>query len=132
VGYRILADATMVVHFAFLGYVVAGGFLAWRCQRAIWPHLAMAGWGFSTLLFHLECPLSLLEDWARRQAGEPGLQRRGFIETYLTGVVYPVGSVVLVQVLAAAVVAVSWVGAVLRHRRRAGPHHGPPRAATSS
>jgi Protein of Unknown function (DUF2784) len=116
VGYRVLAAATMIVHFAFLCYVVAGGFLAWRWPRALWPHLAMAGWGFSTLVFHQECPLSLLEDWARRQAGEPGLKHRGFIETYLTGVVYPAGSVVLVQMLAAVVVAVSWAGAVLRQR----------------
>ena len=77
----------------------------------------MAGWGFSTLLVHQECPLSLLEDWARRQAGEPGLKHRGFIDTYLTGVVYPAGSAVLVQALAAAVAAVSWAGVVLRHRR---------------
>ena len=76
-GYRLLADATMAVHFAFLGYVVAGGFLAWRWPRAIWPHLALAGWGFSTLVFHQECPLSVLEDWARRQAGEPGLVHPG-------------------------------------------------------
>ena len=115
-GYRLLAEATMVVHFAFLGYVVAGGFLAWRRPRAIWPHLALAGWGFSTLLFHQECPLSVLEDWARRRAGEPGLKHRGFIATYLTGVLYPAGWVVLVQVLAATVVVVSWVGVVLRRR----------------
>ena len=106
----------MIVHFVFLGYVVAGGFLAWRWPRAIWPHLALAGWGFSTLVFHQECPLSVLEDWARRQAGEPGLKHRGFIDTYLTGVVYPARSMALVQMLAAVVVAVAWAGAVRRHR----------------
>ena len=103
----------MVVHFAFLAYVVAGGFLAWRWPRAIWPHLVMAGWGLSTLVFHQNCPLSLLEDWARRQAGVPGLKHRGFIETYVTGVVYPARYLALVQTLVALTIAVSWTGAWL-------------------
>jgi hypothetical protein len=121
-GYLVVADGVMVVHFAFLGYVVAGGFLAWRWLRAIWPHLVLAGWGLSTLVFHQDCPLSLIEDWARRRAGEPGLHHRGFIDTYLTGVVYPARDLPLVQALVAVVVAVSWVGALLlASRRRAEP-----------
>jgi hypothetical protein len=67
-SYRILADAAMAVHFGFLAYVVAGGFLAWRWPRAIWPHLPLAGWGLITVVFHLGCPLTRLEDWARRRA----------------------------------------------------------------
>jgi hypothetical protein len=119
-GYRVLAEATMLVHFAFLAYVVGGGFLAWRWHRAIWPHLALAGWGLSTLVFHQDCPLSLLENWARREAGLPGLKHRGFIDTYLTGVLYPARYLPLVQTLAAVTVAVSWAGVLLlRQRRRA-------------
>jgi hypothetical protein len=118
-GYQVLAEATMLVHFAFLAYVVGGGFLAWRWPRAVWPHLALAGWGLSTLVFHQDCPLSLLENWARREAGLSGLKHRGFIDTYLTGVVYPARYLPLVQTLAAATVAVSWGGVLLlRHRRR--------------
>ena len=117
VGYLALADVTMVVHFAFLGYVVAGGFLAWRWRRAIWPHLVLAGWGLSTVVFHQDCPLSLVEDWARRHAGERGLSHRGFIDTYLTGVLYPARYLWLVQLLAALVIASSWAGALVLHRR---------------
>jgi hypothetical protein len=41
-GYRLLGDAVMLVHFAFLVFVVTGGFLAWRwpwviCSRH-WMH----------------------------------------------------------------------------------------------
>jgi Protein of Unknown function (DUF2784) len=118
-GYRVLAEVTMLVHFAFLAYVLGGGFLAWRRPRAIWPHLVLAGWGLSTVVFHQNCPLSLLEDWARRQAGSPGLHHRGFIDTYLTGVVYPARYLGLVQLLVAVIVTVSWAGALLRYRR---PH----------
>ncbi|NUS01143.1 MAG: DUF2784 family protein, partial [Nonomuraea sp.] len=28
--YRLIADAVMVVHFAFLAYLAVGGFIAWR------------------------------------------------------------------------------------------------------
>ncbi|MFG1781261.1 DUF2784 domain-containing protein [Rhodococcus oryzae] len=116
--FRVLAEATMTVHFAFLVYVVAGGFLAWRWPWAIWPHLVLAGWGFSTIVFGLDCPLTHLENWARHEAGEQGL-RTGFIDTYLTGVVYPERYTTLLQMLAGLVVLVSWTGFLIRHRRPA-------------
>lgn len=114
-----LANVTMAVHFGFLAYVVAGGFLAWRWPRAIWPHLVLAGWGFSTIVFRLNCPLTYVEDWARRRAGQPGLST-GFIDHYLTGVLYPERYAGLVQALAASAVAVSWAGAALRRYHRRG------------
>ncbi|MBG0562590.1 DUF2784 domain-containing protein [Actinoplanes aureus] len=117
-GYRILADATMVVHFAFLAWVVFGGFLAWRRPWAIWPHLLTAVWGFSTVLFGFNCPLTWVEDRAREQAGSAGLER-GFIDTYLTGIIYPERYAGLMQALVAVVVAVSWAGAAYRWRVRA-------------
>jgi hypothetical protein len=122
-GYRLLADAAMVVHFGFLAYVVAGGFLAWRWLRAIWPHLLLAGWGGASIVFHLNCPLTFLEDWARRRAGEPGLPR-GFIDTYLTGVVYPPRYAGMVQFLAVLTVAAAWTRVLVRWQRR--PRRGRP------
>ncbi|AQA20707.1 hypothetical protein BTZ20_2605 [Rhodococcus sp. MTM3W5.2] len=113
--FRVLAEATMTVHFAFLVYVVAGGFLAWRWPWAIWPHLVLAGWGFSTIVFGFDCPLTHLENWARHEAGEQGL-RTGFIDTYLTGVVYPERYTTLLQMLAGLVVLVSWTGFLIRRR----------------
>jgi hypothetical protein len=121
VGYRALAEATMLVHFAFLAYVVAGGFLAWRWPVMVWPHIVLAGWGLSTLMFHQDCPLSQLENWARLRAGEPGLNHHGFIETYLTGVIYPARYLWLVQLLAVVVIVVTWAGTLLRRRRPLAP-----------
>lgn len=120
-AYRILADAAMVAHLAFLGYVVLGGFLAWRWRWTIWLHVVMVGWGFSTVLFGFACPLTYVEDWARRSAGQQGLPASGFIDHYLTGVVYPQEALGPVRVVAALVVLFSWVAFVLRGRRRA-PH----------
>lgn len=115
--YQILANATMIVHFAFLVYVVTGGFFAWRWPWAIWPHLLLAGWGFSTVVFGFACPLTHAEDWARKKAGEEGLST-GFIDHYLEGVIYPEKYAGPVQLTGAIIVAVSWIGALILWRRR--------------
>ncbi|WP_206615770.1 DUF2784 domain-containing protein [Rhodococcus xishaensis] len=120
--YRMLADATVIVHLAFLGYVVVGGFLAWRWRRTIWLHVIAVTWGFSTVLFGFDCPLTHLENWARDRGGEALLPSSGFIDHYLTGVVYPENAVDLVRTLVAVAVLVSWAGFVrpwLRRRRHA-------------
>ncbi len=112
-GYRALVTAILAAHFAFVGYVLLGGFLAWRWPWAFWPHLAAAGWGFSTVVFGLTCPLTTAEDWARQRAGQPGLTD-GFIDRYIEGVLYPERYTNLLRVLVAVLVLASWVGAYLR------------------
>ncbi|WP_432420659.1 DUF2784 domain-containing protein [Nocardia farcinica] len=67
-GYRLLADLTACAHFAFVAYVVLGGFLAWWRPWAFWPHLAAAGWGLGSVVAGYDCPLTDLENWARRRA----------------------------------------------------------------
>jgi hypothetical protein len=110
-----LADAVVVVHFAFLAFVVGGGLLAWRWPWLIWPHLVAAGWGAAIIAFSLRCPLTHLENALRARAGEPELDG-GFIGTYIEGVLYPERYVVEARVLAAVVVLVSWLGFVRRRR----------------
>jgi hypothetical protein len=117
--YRLLADVIAAVHFAFVGYVVVGGFIAWRWPRTIWLHLLAFGWGFSTILYGIDCPLTYVENWARHRAGVAGLPPSGFIDNYLTGVIYPESALGLVRVLVAVCVAVSWLGLVWLSRRRA-------------
>ncbi|WP_067799465.1 DUF2784 domain-containing protein [Nocardia beijingensis] len=119
--YRLLADATAVTHFAFVTYVVVGGFLAWRFGRTIWLHLLAVCWGFSTIVFGFDCPLTHLENWARERAGEQRLPSSGFIDHYLTGVIYPENALGLVRATVAALVVASWIGYALALRRRAAP-----------
>ncbi|MEV6280065.1 DUF2784 domain-containing protein [Nocardia sp. NPDC051832] len=114
--YRLLADATAAVHFAFVAYVVVGGFLAWRWPRTIWLHLIAFGWGFGTILIGYDCPLTHVENWARREAGQEGLPPSGFIDHYLTGVIYPDSAIGLVRAAVAVCVLVSWVGYARRLR----------------
>jgi len=115
VGYRALATSVLVVHFAYLGYVVVGGFLAWRWPWAIVPHALAALWGFLVVTFPWTCPLTTAEDWARRRSGQPALTQ-GFIDRYITGVLYPERYVVQARLLVAAVVLISWAGVLWRWR----------------
>ncbi|MGH3647456.1 MAG: DUF2784 domain-containing protein [Micromonosporaceae bacterium] len=119
-GYRLLADAVMTLHFGFIGYVVLGGFLSWRWPWALAPHLVAVVWGALTVAFPVTviCPLTAWEDGARRAAGEQGLPASGFIDHYLENVIYPEKYTSLLQALAATVVLVSWTGAWWRLRRR--------------
>jgi Protein of Unknown function (DUF2784) len=115
VGYRVLAEATMVVHFAFVVYVVVGGFLAWRWPRTIVLHLVAAGWGMLITVFSLECPLTAVEDGLRRRAGAQALPG-GFIDTYIEGVLYPERLVMEARAVAAILVLIAWVGLLVRWR----------------
>jgi len=115
VAYRVLAEMVLVLHFAFVGYVVLGGFAAWRWPLALWPHLVAVTWAALGLLVPLACPLTGWQNALRRRGGLPDLPH-GFIETYLVGPVLPSGQVVAARVAIGAVVALSWLGA-LRSRR---------------
>ena len=118
--YRLLADAVMLAHFGFLVFLAVGGFLAWRWPRLLVAHSAAVLWGALSVLVGLECPLTGWEDRFRRLSGEQGLPA-GFIDTYLTGVIYPRENLLAAQLLVAGLVAVSWLGlAVRRHARSRG------------
>ena len=122
VGYQTLTTLILVVHFGYLGYVVLGGFAAWRWPRTIWAHLLAVSWGAVIVVADLAgdgitCPLTYAEDWSRRRAGEAGLDA-GFIDRYIEGVLYPDRYATAAQGLAAMVVAASWFGYRARRRRR--------------
>jgi hypothetical protein len=88
--YRLLADAVVLLHFAFVAFVVCGGLLVlWRRWIA-WVHVPAAAWGVFIEFSGRICPLTPLEDRLRVMAGDavaPG----DFIERYLMPVLYPPG-----------------------------------------
>ncbi len=88
--YRFLADLTLVVHFAFIAFVIAGGFVAIRWRRIAWLHLPCAAWGALIEFAGWICPLTPLENAWRRAGGEAGYSG-GFIEHYLLPLIYPGG-----------------------------------------
>jgi hypothetical protein len=108
-GYRLLAETAMTFHFLFVGFLVVGGFLAWRWRGLVRWHAAVVAWVLLVVLAHVPCPLTALEDWGRRRAGERGIPE-GFIDHYLTGVLYPAHDLWLARGFVAAMVVVSWCG----------------------
>lgn len=118
--FRFLADATVALHFAFVLFVIFGGLLvAWRTWVA-WLHLPAAGWGAWVEFAGWRCPLTPLENWLRREGGDP-TYTASFVERYLLPVLYPASLTPEIQwVLGGLVLAIN-AGvyfAVLRHRAR--------------
>lgn len=95
--YRAAADATLLVHLAFVLFVVLGGFLVLRWRRVAWLHLPAALWGAYVELTGRICPLTPLEVSLRKQGGEAGYEG-GFIEHYVEAWIYPEGLTREIQV----------------------------------
>jgi hypothetical protein len=88
--YRLLADAVVLLHTAFVAFVVLGGFLAWRWRWLVWLHLPCAVWGVLIEYRGWICPLTPIENYFRSRAGLEGY-RGGFIEHYILPLLYPAG-----------------------------------------
>ena len=86
--FRLLADATVIVHLAFVAFVVCGGVLALRWRRVAWFHLPAAAWGAWVEFAGWVCPLTPLENWLRQRGGE-AVYASSFVERYLLPVLYP-------------------------------------------
>ena len=96
--YHQLADVVLVVHFAFLAFVVVGGALVLRWARVAWLHVPAAIWGVLIEFFGWICPLTPLEIALRHRAGEAAYTG-GFIAHYITRVLYPEGLTRAIQVM---------------------------------
>ncbi|NCF09935.1 MAG: DUF2784 family protein [Gammaproteobacteria bacterium] len=88
--YGLLADAVLVLHLAFILFVLLGALLVWRWPHVAWAHLPAVAWGVLLEFFGWLCPLTPLEVALRRAAGEDGFGV-GFIEHYLAPLIYPAG-----------------------------------------
>ena len=86
--FRILADATLVLHVAFVGFVLLGGLLVLRRPRLAWAHVPAVLWAAWVELAGSVCPLTPLENWLREQGGEAAYGS-GFVEHYLLPLLYP-------------------------------------------
>ena len=67
--FRLLADAVVVVHFAFVVFVAVGGLLAWRWPRVLVLHVPAVIWGVGIVTVGYECPLTPLERHLRELGG---------------------------------------------------------------
>lgn len=119
--HRIAADAVLLLHLAFIVFVLLGGLLALRWRWMPWLHLPAVAWGIHVELSGGACPLTPLENGLRRAAGEAGYAG-GFVEHYVVALIYPAGLTQDIQYLLAAIVlgvnlfAYGWVWLARRRR----------------
>jgi hypothetical protein len=83
-----MADIVVVIHFAFVLFVVLGGLLVLRWPRLAYVHLPAAAWGVLIEFAGWICPLTPLEQSLRQRAGGQGYSG-SFIEHYLLPLLYP-------------------------------------------
>ena len=117
-SWRIAADTVLVVHLAFVVFVVAGGFLTWRSPRVALVQFPIAVYGVIIEIVGFRCPLTPLEKSLRREAGSAGYDG-GFVEHYIVDVLYPGEFTATIEILLAAIVvltnAVAYHGFWKRH-----------------
>jgi Protein of Unknown function (DUF2784) len=101
--YQLLADLVLIVHLAFVVFVLCGGLLVLRRQWVAWLHLPAVVWGAYVEFSGWICPLTPLENWLRTQGGEAAYTG-DFIARYLLPILYPMTLTHDVQVVLGALV----------------------------
>lgn len=88
--YRIAAELLVLLHLFFILFVILGGLLVFKWHWLALLHLPAAAWGAIIEYRGWICPLTPLENRLRELAGQEGYAE-GFIEHYITALVYPAG-----------------------------------------
>jgi Protein of Unknown function (DUF2784) len=86
--FRAAADLVVLVHGAFVIFVVFGGLLVVRWPRLVWVHLPAAAWGAVIEFAGWICPLTPLENCLRERSGLSAYEG-DFVEHYVLPVLYP-------------------------------------------
>ncbi len=112
--FRLAADVVLVLHLAFIAFVVLGGLSVLRHRWIVYLHIPAAVWGAFVEISGRICPLTTWENSLRRSAGESGYAE-SFVEHYLVPVIYPAGLTRSLQfaiaglVIAANIVIYGWL-----------------------
>lgn len=117
--YRVMADLVVLIHVAFVAFVVLGGLLVlWR-TRIAWFHVPAALYATAIGVVGWVCPLTPLEKRFRELAGEAGYEG-GFIEHYASLILYPANWHAIKGYLAAGVIIINVAvyALVIRRLRR--------------
>jgi len=120
------ANALVLLHFAFILFVVLGGLLVLRRPKVAYGHVPCVVWGILIEFGGWICPLTPLEWHLLARAGRSGYAG-GFIEHYILPLVYPAELTRGMQIAFGALVLVVNLmvyGSLVRKRikrRKAGP-----------
>ena len=86
--YEIAANLTLIVHFAFILFVVLGALLFFISTKIVFIHIPAFIWGSYIELTHSICPLTYLENWFLHKS-KLTTYSEDFIQNYLVSIVYP-------------------------------------------
>lgn len=117
--FRLAADAIVLLHLAFVAFVVLGGALVLRRPRLAWLHVPAVLWAALVEFAGWICPLTPLEVELRIAAGGAGYGG-DFIGHYLLPLLYPAGLTRGVQVALGALVLALNLGVYFLLWRRRG------------
>jgi hypothetical protein len=89
--YRALTEVTIIVHLAFIAFVVTGGIVARRRRWLTIVHLAALSWAvYAELSPGIVCPLTTVENLFAVRAGITSY-RGDFVAHYLAPLIYQEG-----------------------------------------
>ena len=119
--YQLAADAVVLLHFAFILYVLLGGLLSYKWLWLLWLHPPAVAWAAVITMAGWICPLTPLEN-KLRAAGGGGHYSSGFIAHYILPVIYPAGMSRELQItmgIALLVVnALVYLGLIIKYKKR--------------
>jgi len=101
--YHVAADAVLLLHLAFIAFIILGAVLVTRWRWLVIIHIPAAMWGFLVELTGRICPLTYAANFFRVKAGQSGYTE-SFIEHYLLAIIYPAGLTREVQLVLAGIV----------------------------
>lgn len=95
---RVMADLVLIVHTAFIAFVLVGLILTWVGIFRGWrwtrgfafraTHMAAIVFVVIQAYFGIVCPLTILENNLRLRAGQPAYGDRGFIHHWLHNLIF--------------------------------------------
>lgn len=88
--YSLLADAILLLHLAYILFILFGGLALPRWPKMAWLHIPAVLWGAWVEYMDWTCPLTPLESSLRRLGGETSFSG-DFIDHYLAAMIYPEG-----------------------------------------
>ncbi|MEM7255532.1 MAG: DUF2784 domain-containing protein [Pseudomonadota bacterium] len=138
--FLVFADVVLIAHLAFVAFVVLGlvlivigGLRGWHWVRHIWfrlCHLVAIGIVAAQAWFGVICPLTTLEVWLRRRAGQAGYDGT-FVQYWMHRVLYydaPAWVFVAAYTIFGALVVIAMVRFPPQtHRHRVSDQHVGPR-----
>lgn len=97
-GYIIVVTVVMLIHLAFVLFVIFGALVVLKRRWVALLHIPAAVWGILIEFRDWICPLTPWENQLRQLGHQSGYSG-GFIEHYLLAIIYPSGLTRDVQII---------------------------------